>query len=60
MALIKYKVWFSSSNYDPEFVRVKAHNQGDALILAQSKRIKLGLDKTLFKIEECLGYGRNI
>lgn len=47
----KYRVWFSNCNYDPESVQVSAFNQGDALILAQAKRIKAGLDYTLHKIE---------
>lgn len=52
MKYTKYEVWFSNCNYDPKCVKVSALNQNDALILAQAKRIKDGLDYTLFKIEE--------
>ena len=52
MKKTKYKVWFSNSNYHPEFESVSAFSQGDALILAQAKRIAAGKDKTLCKIEE--------
>jgi hypothetical protein len=47
-----FRVWFSNGNYIPEFVNVSAFEQGDALILAQAKRIKSGRDYTLLKIEE--------
>ena len=47
----EYKVWFSSCNYMPEFVHVKAMNQNDALILAQAERIKEEKDYTLHKID---------
>jgi hypothetical protein len=49
--LNNYLVWFSNINYEPESVKVKAENQGNALILAQAKRIKCGLDFTLDHIE---------
>lgn len=51
MPLTKYKVWFSTENYEPEFVSVFALNQDDAVILAKAKRIQKRLDHTLFKIE---------
>jgi hypothetical protein len=51
MQLTKYKVWFSTENYKPEFVSVFASNQDNAVILAKAKRIQKRLDHTLFKIE---------
>lgn len=51
MKKIKFRVWFSNSNYDPEFVTVTALNQNDALILAQAERVKQGRDYTLHSIE---------
>jgi len=52
MKKTKYLVWFANCNYEPESVRVTAFNQNDALILAQARRIRDGLDKTLHHIEE--------
>ena len=51
MKLKKYIVWFSNENYAPQKVKVLAFNQNEALILAQARRIKDGLDYTLHKIE---------
>lgn len=48
----KYKVWFSNCNYEPEVEYIRAFNQGEALILAQAKRIRKGSDYTLYKIEQ--------
>ena len=48
----QFNVWFANENYEPEYVRVNATSQGDALILAQAERIQDGLDYTLHKIEE--------
>lgn len=47
-----YNVWFSNANYTPEKVVVCALNAEDAVILAKAKRIKQGLDKTLYSIEK--------
>lgn len=47
----KYVVWFANENYEPQKVKVFAFNQNEALILAQAKRIKEGLDYTLYKID---------
>jgi len=46
-----YLVWFSNCNYKPEFVKVRATNQGNALILAMAERIKEGSDYTLERID---------
>jgi hypothetical protein len=37
--LNNYLAWFFNINYEPESVKVKAENQGNALILAQEKSI---------------------
>ncbi len=52
MKQTKYTVWFSNCNYEPQFERVWAFNQDDAVILAKAERIKQGCDHTLFKVEE--------
>jgi len=52
MKMTQFRVWFANENYSPQYVKVSASCQGDALILAQAKRIKAGLDRTLHKIEE--------
>lgn len=46
-----FKVWFSNSNYKPEYVKVRALNANDALILAQAERVKKGLDYTFYKMQ---------
>jgi len=51
MKKTKFRVYFSNSNYEGEFITVHAFNQGQALILAQAKRINEGLDYTLDRIE---------
>jgi len=46
-----FLVWFSNENYDPQYVKISALNQQEALILAQAERIQDGLDYTLDRIE---------
>jgi len=48
----KYHIWFNNGDYPPQCERVIALNANDALILAQSQRIRAGLDYILDKIEE--------
>ena len=47
----EFRVWFSNCNYAPEFIRVLALNQNDALILAQAERVRRCEDYTLDHIE---------
>lgn len=47
-----YHVLFSNGDYQPELVIVDASCMDDAIILAQAKRIKQGLDRTIKSVKE--------
>ena len=51
MKQYKFIVWFANENYDPQPEKLVASNASAAIILAQARRIKKGLDYTVCKVE---------
>lgn len=52
MKMCKFIVWFANENYMPQPVKLIASNTSTAIILAQAKRIKAGLDYTVFEVKK--------
>lgn len=52
MKMYKFIVWFANENYTPQPVKLVASSVSTAIILAQARRIKDGLDYTVSEVEK--------